>query len=174
MYGGGSSLGTADVNESILVTQNQGLTPGSYGGVGWVELGTFNSIDGNLEVVLSNLASGRYADADGVLVIPSATPDIELAEPTSSGIALGVLPPLTDDSSSPSRLTSAAASTASIVGVRKTTSVHMIYKQENEPKDARALALIDEALDTIDVFAKNRLSVRKRNHRTSILAPLYT
>ena len=66
----GTTLGTIDINESILVTQSQGgLNQGSYGGVGWLEAGQFTSTDGNLEVVLSNKATGNYVDADGVLLV---------------------------------------------------------------------------------------------------------
>ena len=41
----GTTLGTASINESILVTQSQGgLTQGSYGGVGWLELGAYHQL----------------------------------------------------------------------------------------------------------------------------------
>ena len=49
VYDGGTSLGTQNINESILVTQAQGgRTQGSYGGVGWVELGTYTITSGTL------------------------------------------------------------------------------------------------------------------------------
>ena len=69
VYDGGTSLGTQKINESILVTQAQGgRAEGSYGGVGWVELGAGYAISsGTLEVLLANNATGSYVDADGVL-----------------------------------------------------------------------------------------------------------
>ena len=75
---GGTTLGTATLNESILVTQSQGgLAQGSYGGVGWLELGVFTSADGNLEVLLSNKTpSGSFVDADGVLLVANPAPGI--------------------------------------------------------------------------------------------------
>jgi protocatechuate 3,4-dioxygenase beta subunit len=70
VYDGGASLGTQFFNESILVTQSQGASAqGSYGGVGWLELGTFDITSGEIKVVLNNLASGNFVDADGVLIV---------------------------------------------------------------------------------------------------------
>ena len=70
---GGTTLGTVNLNESILVTQSQGgLAQGSYGGVGWLELGVFTSSDGNLEVLLNNLTNQNFIDADGVLLVPNS------------------------------------------------------------------------------------------------------
>ena len=64
-----------DVNESILVTQSQGgLTQGSYGGVGWLDLGTVSVKSGVFSAVLSNLATGNFVDADGVLLVFDETP----------------------------------------------------------------------------------------------------
>ena len=68
VYNGSTELGTVDVNQSILVTQSQGLTQGSYGGVGWLELGAFTISSTDIQVVLSNLATGNFVDADGVLL----------------------------------------------------------------------------------------------------------
>ena len=70
---GGTGLGTQLINESILVTQAQGgRNEGSYGGVGWVELGTYSISSGTLNVVLGNNASGNFVDADGVLIVAHA------------------------------------------------------------------------------------------------------
>ena len=84
----GIALGTVNLNESILVTQSQGgLNQGSYGGVGWLELGVFASSDGNLEVLLNNLTNQNFVDADGVLLVPntaSAVPSFSLP-PLSAG-----------------------------------------------------------------------------------------
>jgi len=71
VYNGSTKLGTVDINQSILVTQSQGgLIQGSYGGVGWLELGIFAISSKDLQVVLSNQASGNFVDADGVLLVP--------------------------------------------------------------------------------------------------------
>ena len=61
------------INESILVTQSQGgLDQGSYGGVGWLELGAFTiSSTATSQVVLSNLATGNFVDADGCPARPA-------------------------------------------------------------------------------------------------------
>jgi hypothetical protein len=77
--------GTAvKVNESILVTQSQGLAQGSYGGVGWVEVGNYAaSAGGSLKVVLSNFAAGNYVDADAVLIVPDGSAAAVLGGPTS-------------------------------------------------------------------------------------------
>ena len=70
---GGTTLGLVNLNESILVTQSQGgLAQGSFGGVGWLELGVFTSSDGNLEVLLDNLTNQNFIDADGVLLVPNS------------------------------------------------------------------------------------------------------
>ena len=71
VYDGTTSLGTQSINESILVTMAQGgRAQGSYGGVGWLELGTYSLTGTELKVVLSNLTStGSYVDADGVLLV---------------------------------------------------------------------------------------------------------
>jgi protocatechuate 3,4-dioxygenase beta subunit len=69
---GGTHLGNAFINESILVTQTQGAGPraqGSFGGVGWLGLGTFSISSGELVVVLGNKAVGNFVDADGVLIV---------------------------------------------------------------------------------------------------------
>jgi protocatechuate 3,4-dioxygenase beta subunit/methionine-rich copper-binding protein CopC len=72
VYDGGTHLGNAFINESILVTQAQGVgrAQGSFGGVGWLGLGTFSISSGELVVVLGNNATGSKVDADGVLIVP--------------------------------------------------------------------------------------------------------
>ena len=57
-FDGSTKLGAVDINQSFLVTQSQGgLNQGSYGGVGWLDLGTVSVKSGTFSVVLSNLAS---------------------------------------------------------------------------------------------------------------------
>ena len=74
VYDGTTSLGTQLLNESIPVTMAQaGRAQGSYGGVGWLELGSYSITGTELKVVLSNLASGSYVDADGVLLVRHGT-----------------------------------------------------------------------------------------------------
>jgi protocatechuate 3,4-dioxygenase beta subunit len=68
-YDGSTSITTKTINQSILVTQSHvGRHQESYGGVGWLELGTF-SISNELKVVLGNKAKNQDVDADGVLII---------------------------------------------------------------------------------------------------------
>jgi protocatechuate 3,4-dioxygenase beta subunit len=70
IFDGGTSLGTQSIDESQLVTQGQGgRAQGSYGGVGWIELGSFSISSGEIKVVLNNLASGNFVGADGVLIV---------------------------------------------------------------------------------------------------------
>ncbi len=75
------------VNEAILVTQSQGgRDQGSYGGVGWLKLGTYAPASGQLKVVLTNLASGNDVDADGfLLVADGALPHVAIAGNSASG-----------------------------------------------------------------------------------------
>jgi hypothetical protein len=69
VYDGSAAVGTVSVNEAIPVTMDQGLAQGSYGGVGWVRLGSFGIASGTLNVSLVNVASGTYVNADGVLIL---------------------------------------------------------------------------------------------------------
>ena len=94
----GTTLGKINLNESILVTQSQGgLAQGSFGGVGWLELGVFTSADGNLEVLLNNLTNQNYIDADGVLLVPNsgqALGHLGTTPPSAAGnpaLAIGTL-----------------------------------------------------------------------------------
>ncbi len=108
LYNGQSRLGTVDVNQSILVTQTQGLAQGSYGGVGWVDLGKYSITAGTLEVLLTYLAPARSVDADGVLIVPdaSAAPAAQAARPDvsatvkASSLEIAVLHPRSKRSAS--------------------------------------------------------------------------
>ena len=79
------------VNEALLVTQSQGgRNMGSYGGVGWLELGIYAPVSGLLNISLTNLASGNDVDADGVLLVADgALPHVIIAGNTPSGKILG-------------------------------------------------------------------------------------
>ncbi len=81
------------MNEAILVTQSQGgRNMGSYGGVGWLMLGTYAPAGGQLNVVLTNLASSNDVDADGVLLVADgALPQILIAGNSASGKNSGTL-----------------------------------------------------------------------------------
>ena len=70
VFDGDTKKATQLIDESIRVTQSQeGLSQGSWGGVGWLELGTFSISSTTLSVKLSNKASGSFVDADGVLLV---------------------------------------------------------------------------------------------------------
>jgi hypothetical protein len=72
VYDGSTALGTFKLDESNLVTDTKGgLTQGSYGGVGWVLLGTFSISSGELQVSLVNGTNGKFVDADGALIVQS-------------------------------------------------------------------------------------------------------
>ncbi len=112
------------INESILVTQAQGgRSEGSYGGVGWVELGTYaDSAAGVLQVVLSNAAAGNFVDADGVLIIAdTGAPQAQTAAAPSAGGSIGTLPALFTSNgqtnSTPTVAVSGATSSSSVVTV---------------------------------------------------------
>ena len=102
VFDGATSLGTVNINESILVTSTpgQGLTQGSYGGVGWLELGTYHISSGQLKVTLDNNTTGSFVDANGVLYVAEAgAPGLRagavLSNPVTgpgSPIAMGALP----------------------------------------------------------------------------------
>jgi protocatechuate 3,4-dioxygenase beta subunit len=132
-YAGKSSYSTAapysvnggaavTINQSILVTQSHGgLTQGSYGGVGWLELGTYaDSSTGTLQVVLSNNAAGNYVDADGVLIVPDGSAPAVVGPPVSSpvgGTSMGTVP-VVGSGSTP---------TVAISGVTQPAPVTVVY-----------------------------------------------
>jgi protocatechuate 3,4-dioxygenase beta subunit len=120
IYNNGTSLGTQSINESILVTQNQGgRNQGSYGAVGWLELGTFTISSGDLKVVLDNLASGNYVDADGVLIIAhgGGSPVFKGPSPAAEITAIGTL----------GGPVQAPKTTVTISGVSAPAAVNVVY-----------------------------------------------
>jgi protocatechuate 3,4-dioxygenase beta subunit len=129
--------GTAvNINQSILVTQNQGgLAQGSYGGVGWLEIGTYaDSSTGTLQVVLSNVTVGNQVDADGVLIVAdgSAAKGIVGGPAPVGGTAVGG----TSISTVPVGGTSSTASSAPTVaigGVTQPASVTVSYGATSTP-----------------------------------------
>ena len=143
---GGTTLGTVDVNESILVTQSQGgLTQGSYGGVGWLELGEFASSDGNLEVLLSNLAIGHFVDADGVLLVP-VDPQVvirNVSSPSSGQVApaIGTLPPPATTAAASTKTASTGAQAISLAGVTQPIAVSVVYDKTPPRKGIRQASL---------------------------------
>jgi protocatechuate 3,4-dioxygenase beta subunit/glutamine cyclotransferase len=130
VYDGGANLGTQSIDEHILVTQSQGgRAQGSYGGVGWLELGTYAISSGTLEVLLSNKAAGNYVDADGVLIVPDgALPKVVVGNPpppsggTTGGVSIGANP----TGNTGDRQTNSAPS-VSISGVTQPGSVNVVY-----------------------------------------------
>jgi hypothetical protein len=138
LYNGSSRLGTVDVNQSILVTQTQGLAQGSYGGVGWVDLGKYSITAGTLEVLLTYLAPARFVDADGVLIVPdpSAAPAAQVARPdvaaavTAPSLEIGVLHPRSKRSDSRK-----SAKAISISALTTRAPLRVIYNQGSESSD---------------------------------------
>jgi len=135
---GGTGLGTQLINESILVTQAQGgRTQGSYGGVGWLELGTYSISSGTLNVVLGNNASGNSVDADGVLIVAHAAPvaphSAQLSTDGAAGAPIGTLDqtqPVTGPSTKKgSSNGTTSASTVAISGVTQANPVTVVYSQ---------------------------------------------
>ena len=111
------------INESILVTQSQGgLNQGSYGGVGWLQLGSYSISSGTLDVMLSNKASGHFVDANGILIVPQGAGIVKspISVPiTSVPLGLTVTPTVgaTTQSKTPSTTASATPATVVINGV---------------------------------------------------------
>jgi hypothetical protein len=174
---GSTTLGTLSLNESILVTQSQGgLNQGSYGGVGWQEAGTFTSSDGNLEVVLTNKATGNFVDADGVLLVAVGAPMVVVGEPTAPtggnlGGAIGTVSPVT--TGGPGSLTNStsagktAAPAISLDGVTQPTAVSVVYGN-NLPAQANPTNAVDLILgqngtsqDVISSLAADVISSKK-------------
>jgi hypothetical protein len=136
VYDGANNLGSTSINESILVTQaHAGMSQGSYGGVGWLELGTYSIGSGTLAVLLSNATSGSFVDADGVLIVPTEAPAV-IASPgkgPATNLAIGIASPLTDVSSTGSKPRSSTSSVVSptirVEGVSQPGALHVVYNQ---------------------------------------------
>ncbi|MGZ3469800.1 MAG: golvesin C-terminal-like domain-containing protein, partial [Isosphaeraceae bacterium] len=159
VYNGSTELGTVDVNQSILVTQSQGLTQGSYGGVGWLELGAFTISSTDIQVVLSNLATGNFVDADGVLLVPqgggqgrgvsgTATvgPNSAVgANSTNSSVSIGTL---NFNSTAPSTNGNGQQSQViSLSGVSQPAALSVSYNQGSQPVvNQSSLSLVDAVL----------------------------
>ena len=186
VYDGSKSLATDTVNESILVTQSQGgMIPGSYGGVGWLELGTFSISSGTLEVLLSNLAKGgNSVDADGVLIVAhGATPMVQSAAPTRPGhreAAIAALdtstnavpagPAASSNASQPAVVagtsTAPAASAISITGISPPAPVQVVYNQGSQPVANQPSApMVDVVLGLVGSQVEGRPARRDRPGR---------
>ena len=159
VYNGSTELGTVDVNQSILVTQSQGLTQGSYGGVGWLELGAFTMSSTDIQVVLSNLATGNFVDADGVLLVPqgggqgrgvsgpaTVGPNSAVgANSTNSSVSIGTLnfnstAPFTNGNGQQSQV-------ISLSGVSQPAALSVSYNQGSQPVvNESSLSLVDAVL----------------------------
>jgi hypothetical protein len=154
---GGTSLGTQYINESVLVTEAQGgRNEGSYGGVGWVELGTYLISSGKLNVILGNNASGNSVDADGVLIVAHAAvvPQHSAQHSTdgAAGAPIGTLD-LTQPVSGPitkkgSSIATAAttAPTIAISAVTQTSPVSVVYTQAPAQSGPTSPSIFDLAL----------------------------
>ena len=167
IYDGGTKLATTSINESILVTQSQGgFAQGSYGGVGWLEMGSFSISSSTLEVLLSNNTSGNYVDADGILIISHgaapAPASIKTAAATAN-VAMGTTNTSAANTVSvpktPANAVTAAPTSVSIGGVSGPAAVHVVYNQgasTNSP--ASSSSLIDAALGVLEITSsrKNR------------------
>ena len=185
VYDGTASLGTQSINESILVTQSQGgRAQGSYGGVGWLELGTFSITSGTLEVVLSNLASGYFVDADGVLIVPHANPAASMLVTQAPGGNTN--PPIgtadfsqvlgANNSSKSSNSGQTTTPTVAISGVTQPVALNVVYGA-NPPAQASPTtpSIVDAILsqngtssnngssDALSSLAEDVVSVKNRN-----------
>ena len=157
VYDGTTSLGTQFLNESIPVTMAQGgRAQGNYGGVGWLELGTYAITGTELKVVLSNLTSGSYVDADGVLLVrhgtgapshPSGASPSSTSSTTDRTLALGAVDfKTTSTPSSTSKTGQNGARTVVLRGVSAPGPIHVVYNPGSRP------AVNQSTTDAIDAF----------------------
>jgi hypothetical protein len=182
VYDGSTSLGTTNINQKQLVTQAQGgLTQGGYGGVGWLELGTFSISTGTLEVLLTNLAKGgNTVDADAALIVAHGAthslPSAAIQSPPTNGdftggfvavlntsnrsVPAGPNPLLTDGQTTTRGKGSASAAPAISVGaVSSPAPPHVVYNQGSRPPQAPPSArLVDAVLGVIDWSLKPQRS----------------
>ena len=159
------------------MTQSQGgLSQGSYGGVGWLGLGTYaDSSTGELSVVLNNNAAGNYVDADAVLIIPDGTVPAAIignspSAGAGSGAAMGTVPAATTSNGQ-----TTGTPTVAISGVTGSTSaVTVVYARTRPHRAATTSTIVDLALsqnsdssterssDVIGTLAADVLSTNKK------------
>ncbi len=182
VYDGSKKLGTTSIDESILVTQSHGcLSQGSYGGVGWLDLGTFSIASGTLKVLLTNQANGNAVDADGVLIVwdgaapHSAVANQSLAtagtnsngtvaalDTTTTGVPAGPLAASTNGQPAvaASASTSAVAPGISIIGLSTPAPAPVVYIHSSQaPPSQPSASLIDMALAFVDTRIRARQPV---------------
>jgi hypothetical protein len=141
---GTTTLGQSTVNQSLLVTDwHQALWPGVYGGVGWLELGTFEIRTGTLNVGLQNLANGSDVEADGVLIVLQKPFDLTThlstnGPDTSGGVSIGTLDNATSTSASTVGNTSGDSQSVALPGVSQSVSLSVQYSQGPDPAPAQA------------------------------------
>jgi protocatechuate 3,4-dioxygenase beta subunit len=187
VYDGSTNLGTTSVDESILVTQAHGsLSQGSYGGVGWLYLGTFSISSGTLKVQLSNLAGGTYVDADAALIIGHGgaghsmvggqgvvstggntgavigTVDTSTTGAPNGSQTAAIGGPLSlaaGGSTAPATGTAPAAATISLAATSQSEPLRVVYNQGSAQAPSQpANSLIDVVLPTVG----NRVKVRQQ------------
>ena len=165
----GTTLGTFNLNESILVTQSQGgLAQGSYGGVGWLELGVFTSSDGNLEVVLDNLTNQNFIDADGVLLVPNSGQALghPFTTPPSAGSpALAMGAPGASGTTAVQIATGkngqTASNTVSLGTVTPPVALNVVYQRARPPQGTTsATSVVDQAISSL---ADDAVTSKKAN-----------
>ncbi len=124
----------------------------------------YNITSGELEVLLSNLASGNSVDADGVLIVPLGGPAIVGSSPhpaTTTVAALGtadaVVTPSGPVVSAPGRV--ATAPTVSLEGAAPAAAaVHVVENQDAAASQSQpAGSQVDAALFELDAaFGSSR------------------
>ncbi|HKM53703.1 MAG TPA: SdrD B-like domain-containing protein, partial [Isosphaeraceae bacterium] len=152
---GTSSLGQSTVNESIPVTSfRQDQWQGIYGGIGWLDLGTFTIKSGTLNVVLQNLASGNDVEADGVLIVPQSNLD-RFSLPAGSGSggsSIGTLENSTSTSGSTTLASSGGNSpSVTLPGVSQPVNLSVQYDQGLDPAVTQSAPLASSAMSGSDM-----------------------
>jgi hypothetical protein len=160
IYDGGTSLGTQSIDEHILVTDtSHPQSQGSYGGVGWLELGSFVINNGEVKVVLNNLASGNFVDADGVLIVDHGggkpvglgpAPIIDSTTVSSTKLPIGTLDVSQVTGGSNTKNGSANGTgnplKIAISGVTQAPAINVVYSEAPTQGGTTTVGILDTAL----------------------------
>jgi methionine-rich copper-binding protein CopC len=182
VFDGGTNLGTQHINQSIPVTQGQGgRNEGSFGGVGWIQLGTYMITSGELKVQLTNLAIGSFVEADGMLFVNHVGASMHTLPLGAAGAATvagnggfqGMQALGADSSTSSSGNSQSTKPSVTIKGVTQPRAVDVVYKAAPPAQANLATTVIDKVLnsedasggshDLIGTLATDVVSTKKRN-----------
>ena len=159
VFDGTTLLASFLIDQTIPPDSPQGgLTNGNYGGVGWLRLGSFTAVSGNLIVTLTNQGPGTFVNADAALLvslgggapIPAGNGRAkgEAVPIESLGSRTFVVEPLHRNASSRLAEPPKPEAVRSVVlgGIRQPAPVRVVYQADSEAERNAAIeALFDEA-----------------------------